>query len=328
MKNNFFKNKYSFHNVKQRKGKMSCLALLLVISLMMAYPYIDTKAVEKSAESSATTEMADDKTTKSTEKSSEYRETEKTTEESTGNSETTTESTGTTNSSETTTESTGTTGSSETTTESAGTTGSFETTTGTAETTTEVTGSAGTTSENTNPADNTGTDGSNNTSASSVNDSTPKDDVILHSIKLFVVNESTGNYLSGAKFRLKKKVESDYVTVDGMDTFTISADGFALTNLEPGQYKLIEVSAPTNYISAEDIEFLVTTDDVKFINNTSATLEKGSDGTYEMAIPNVKGFILRLPSTGGQGTYLYVMSGLVLVMISLNMLLKRRNITN
>ena len=139
--------------------------------------------------------------------------------------------------------------------------------------------------------------------------------------------DENGKTLSGSKFMLCKKNDSDsFVVVTGIDG--IAEDGqidltdkteMTFTGMSNGDYMLSEVEPPAGYI--------IKTKDIYFsIYNGSVTLtdENGDPTTYTevvlrddnstIVVKNVSG--VPLPNTGGMGTNLIYLLGIVLVVLA------------
>lgn len=139
--------------------------------------------------------------------------------------------------------------------------------------------------------------------------------------------------LSGAEFKLYKveKIEKENGKVEEKETqitnlkdmtngtYTTGKNGVVTFNgLDVGTYRLEEVKAPKNYTLLKDkIEFTITDanpgpDGVIDINSSEkVTINKDNKGQLTTTITNNKGF--NLPSTGGMGTYIFTIGGLVVM---------------
>lgn len=91
-----------------------------------------------------------------------------------------------------------------------------------------------------------------------------------------------------------------------------------MVGLDVGTYKLEEVKAPKDYTLLKDkIEFTITDanpgpDGVIDGNSSEKVTVNGTDtGRLTTTITNNKGF--NLPSTGGMGTYIFTIGGLVVM---------------
>lgn len=151
-----------------------------------------------------------------------------------------------------------------------------------------------------------------------------------------VVNKIDGkekNALSGAEFKLYKveKIEKENGKVEEKETqitnlkdmtngtYTTGKNGVVTFNgLDVGTYRLEEVKAPKNYTLLKDkIEFTITDanpgpDGVIDVNSSEkVTINEDNKGQLTTTITNNKGF--NLPSTGGMGTYIFTIGGLVVM---------------
>ena len=146
-----------------------------------------------------------------------------------------------------------------------------------------------------------------------------------------VVNKVDGKEktaLAGATFKLykvtenedKKEIETQVTGLKGMNadgTYTTSTDGKVIFNgLDKGKYKLEETKAPNGYTLLKDkIEFTITDEqpDGEIDQNSSkeVIINKDNKGQLATTITNNKGF--NLPSTGGMGTYLFTIGGIIVM---------------
>ena len=130
--------------------------------------------------------------------------------------------------------------------------------------------------------------------------------------------------LANARFDL---YGSDYHNIDGsmnpeaqkIKEITTSPEGTAaLGFLKPGTYYLVETQAPDGYNKlTEPVKFNITSDGLKVMqgSNSSEVTEPDSTGSYMLVVTNSIG--IELPHTGGIGTFIYTLSGLLLMAIAL-----------
>lgn len=142
-----------------------------------------------------------------------------------------------------------------------------------------------------------------------------------------VVNKIDGkekNPLSGAEFKLYKVENGEEKPITNLKgvtngTYTTGENGVVtFDGLNVGTYKLEEVKAPKDYTLLKDkIEFTITDanpgpDGVIDGNSSEKVTVNGTDtGRLTTTITNNKGF--NLPSTGGMGTYIFTIGGLVVM---------------
>lgn len=141
-------------------------------------------------------------------------------------------------------------------------------------------------------------------------DSTP-------TISILTMNKN-GNYpINGAKYRLEKKLGDSFITVSGMENFTVYSDGFELGELTIGTtYRLTEIETLVGYsLLSEAVEFEVTSSGVSFNGNYGSNVVLNeNEGNYQIVVYNeMAGFFL--PSTGGNGTTAYTIGGLTLMLL-------------
>lgn len=134
--------------------------------------------------------------------------------------------------------------------------------------------------------------------------------------------DGNGDILAGAVFRVNMYNEETgaydiTVARNGQTQFTSDRNGMlTVPELLPGNYKLIEVTAPAGYYRmAEEIEFTVA---LARINVTDESPNENSwsfDGEDTFTVVNVPGS--ELPQTGGMGTHYGTMAGLLMMAGSL-----------
>ena len=128
--------------------------------------------------------------------------------------------------------------------------------------------------------------------------------------------------LTGAKFKLEKQVgDNNWVQIkpensdEGFEVLN-GVDNIELNNLRYGAYRLTEVTAPSGYmLLSSPICFTVSNGTVK-LTNAEGTASSMWTLTTNSTIPvltikNQK--VYTLPSTGGNGIYWYMISGMVLM---------------
>ena len=157
--------------------------------------------------------------------------------------------------------------------------------------------------------------------------------VYTFGIEVAKVAKGTKTGLQGAVFELKLKDTMRKIGFTGFGgAYTKAADGTAalttgtdgkltLKGLAPGTYKLKETKAPAGYVlSAGETEITIADTDFNGIpdskeqpttdTTTTQTTEK-DNGLVSITVENTKGFTL--PRTGGIGTVLFSMIGIVLM---------------
>ncbi|SFH97981.1 LPXTG-motif cell wall anchor domain-containing protein/fibro-slime domain-containing protein [Pseudobutyrivibrio sp. OR37] len=136
--------------------------------------------------------------------------------------------------------------------------------------------------------------------------------------------------LSGAKFSLRSKDKTFY-GISGEDGYVgwYTSESFSqdtlVTEIEDGKYILKELEAPVGY-AVNDEEWIVEIDKYK-----SVTVSKGktqiaktdkNNPTIEVAFENKVAYTL--PATGGRGTYLYTIGGVLLMIVGALLLYKNK----
>ena len=183
------------------------------------------------------------------------------------------------------------------------------------------------TSENNVIKDYTYTSGGVNGVASYTNE-------MVTSLDLKKIAAGTGASLTGAKFKLEKKVSDDKwdpVKPENSDNgFEVlnGDDQVELTNLTSGDYRLTEITAPTGYmVLSSEIQFNVTQGKVTLTNaqgTASDMWELTTDTTKPpvLTIKNQK--VYSLPEAGGNGIYWYMIGGMLLMVTSAWILYKNK----
>ncbi|TQE87371.1 LPXTG cell wall anchor domain-containing protein [Streptococcus suis] len=141
--------------------------------------------------------------------------------------------------------------------------------------------------------------------------------------------------LSGGKFELTKWDGLNWAQVDGVQEFAItSKDGIRIpVGLEAGRYRLQELAAPDGFIVLDSYIYFSIKENFNEDKTSSfytvalsdeagndasperATLTKVSgDASHRIQVANEQG--RALPSTGGDGQKWFILSGLVLIVIS------------
>lgn len=153
-------------------------------------------------------------------------------------------------------------------------------------------------------------------------------------ISFYKVDGKSNENLAGAKFVLKNKAGKYAVmtkagnnysfshAVDSADEATvILTDGgtgvYTIRGLSAGEYMLVEVEAPANYIKGED-----TTVTISEKRDQSTGVLLGLEVPASVTIVNMPGSTL--PETGGTGTTIFYIAGAVLVVAALALLLIKR----
>ena len=125
------------------------------------------------------------------------------------------------------------------------------------------------------------------------------------------VRAGTTDKLTGAVFKLEKlDADGNYSVFGNYEAISIeSQEAYTVEGLTDGTYRLTETKAPAGYIMlSTPVEFTVENGTVIFTNSGTVTYTKET-GTF--TIGNSAGS--ELPHTGGPGTLLYTVSGLMLV---------------
>ena len=162
---------------------------------------------------------------------------------------------------------------------------------------------------------------------------TPEDKVIVFTYELDVNKvDKDNNALKGAGFTLYKLNGTEYEAVGSEITGVTT---FEFKGLDAGSYKLEETTVPTGYNKADDIEFVIVADYDKEADAPALTkFEVTSDvtgltavlttGTITTAVKNLSGTFL--PSTGGIGTTIFYVVGVLFMMAAVVLYIKGRRV--
>ena len=176
---------------------------------------------------------------------------------------------------------------------------------------------------------------SNNPYSTTDRGRTVGDTVIVFTYKV-VVNKVDGQDapLPGAQFKLEKLIKG--AGAEGTDAYQLvkeftatdnaNATTFSFEGLDDGNYRLTETVTPAGYNTMEPIEFTVTAEHEIESNYPQLTALNGTpdgaiqitfthslpDGSLSTNVVNEQG--LELPSTGGIGTTIFYIVGIVLVL--------------
>jgi fimbrial isopeptide formation D2 family protein/LPXTG-motif cell wall-anchored protein len=153
--------------------------------------------------------------------------------------------------------------------------------------------------------------------------------------------------LTGADFKLYKKVNGEWVDVTTLNgqgntnpTKTVSDNGdvkdsvFAFKGLDAGEYKIEEIKAPTGFNKINPIEFKINaqheleSDDPKLTGITTSgdisIIGDTAEGSFSYDVVNESGVVL--PSTGGIGTTIfYIVGGLLIVAAAVFFVVRRKS---
>ena len=173
---------------------------------------------------------------------------------------------------------------------------------------------------------------------------TPDDKVIVFTYKVTAnKTDSNGNALKGAAFALYKKDSNGDYNLVSIQNATKNNGEYTLINpdatefnwvgLDDGDYKIVEVVTPARYNTMEDLLFTVTAEheitsaDPRLTSLSGGDLFTGevSTGTVTTNIKNYKGS--ELPTTGGIGTTIFYVVGVVLMLGAGVLLITKRRMS-
>ena len=157
------------------------------------------------------------------------------------------------------------------------------------------------------------------------NDNFSNHDTVITYTTSLTVEKVDGNDapLAGAGFTLYKNVDGNWVPVGAEKVITTLADGddaiYEWNGLEAGTYKLVETTVPAGYNKAADVEFTITCDMVDEVRTGTETADWSDnnadvaeeDEMFNATIVNRTGSLL--PETGGIGTTIFYIVGILLM---------------
>lgn len=146
-------------------------------------------------------------------------------------------------------------------------------------------------------------------------------------------DDTQRDLVDGAEFTLTDSNDQDIkfaykegtsgAVTEGDNEVEMEADGgrLLITGLKPGTYKLTETKAPTGYtLLANPVTIVITADETTGVLKSASVngvpledeeIKAIDDGIIPVKVENNKGFTL--PSTGGMGTYLFTIGGIVIM---------------
>ena len=131
--------------------------------------------------------------------------------------------------------------------------------------------------------------------------------------------------LPGAVFRLEKVKNNEVTEISDRPLYTTDANGeISINQLGEGSYQLVEVNAPIGYnLMDNTIPFTIfgVTVDGKYNGEVSG----GTNGYLTKEVANYKTL---MPSTGGTGTVIFTVSGIVLMAGAIVYLVIRKRMTS
>ena len=185
----------------------------------------------------------------------------------------------------------------------------------------------------------------NETGSGNTNE-TPDDTNIVFTFEtIFNKKDGDGNALTGADFKLEKKVGDSWVDVTTLNTengsspaktgsTTTTSGEFTFSGLGQGDYKLTETVTPTGYNTITPIEFTITAEYEIVQGAGSITSLTGTDGNEFTMTPDPDAGTLSadivnesgttLPSTGGMGTTILYIAGAIMVLLAGVYLISKR----
>lgn len=171
---------------------------------------------------------------------------------------------------------------------------------------------------------------------------TKEDTVIIFTYQT-VINkvDQNGAALAGAEFELQKQIgktessDGSWITIAAVKND--AGTTFTFKGLDDGNYKLVETKEPAGYNKMDDIFFTVTASHDIESDNPALTSLSGkvptgeitfvaSDdfGTLSTAVENRQG--ATLPSTGGIGTTIFYIAGIILVLAAAVLFVTKRRV--
>ena len=169
---------------------------------------------------------------------------------------------------------------------------------------------------------------------------TPTDKNIVFTYKVLADKvDENGNALKGAKFELfKQNEDSTWKSLGEQAGTGTDENKFAWSGLDDGIYKLVETKVPDGYNKLDDQIFTVTgthdseSDDPKLTDLTgnvttgTITFDKNvTNGSLSTKVENRSGSLL--PSTGGIGTTIFYVVGVILMLGAGVLLITKRRMS-
>lgn len=144
--------------------------------------------------------------------------------------------------------------------------------------------------------------------------------IVKQKIRIVKASSEDSSLLQGAEFSLTCTSNNEY-TFENQTTTASGEVGFEILN---GTYTLKETKAPEGY-SLTDAEYIITLDEegnfsVK-CGDSDYTYDT-KDGVIVITIENTP--LYELPATGGEGIYMYLIAGVVLLMGGVTIIYKQR----
>ena len=167
--------------------------------------------------------------------------------------------------------------------------------------------------------------------------------VYVFDLKFNKIRSDGNTALPGAQFKIERKNGNNWETVSGI-TYTVTENGtvFTFRGLSNGTYKVTETTTPDGYNTIKPFEFTI---DANYDEDDATELESldiTSTETNEVArlsvedtttnstvittVTNIKG--ITLPLTGGIGTTIFTILGLVIMAVAALTLFKSKKENN
>ena len=155
--------------------------------------------------------------------------------------------------------------------------------------------------------------------------------VYTYGLKINKIDEDTNESLGGAEFTLSKDDEEikfigengNYRVAkngeNGSSVVKVNENGMlVLKGLDADTYSLVEVKAPDGYVKLQHpVEVVIADENMDGI--AEAGNQEFSDGYIPVTVKNDAGFTL--PVTGGMGTTLFNIAGIVLMASGLTLII-------
>ncbi len=131
--------------------------------------------------------------------------------------------------------------------------------------------------------------------------------------------------LYGAIFKLEKKnTDGSYTQIQENETFMSNTEGMvSIENLEPGTYRLVELQAPGGYNKIDTIPDFTIIAETNANSCLTGKVEGFDSAYYRVEVPNVKSV---LPITGGTGTLIFTIVGIVLMLGAVSYLVIKKRL--
>lgn len=136
-----------------------------------------------------------------------------------------------------------------------------------------------------------------------------------------------GVSIEGAEFTLYMLDDDTWVEVKSVTATDEAGEALELTGLNAGRYKLVETKAPSGFLLLSSAIYFVVENEQACLTDENGQALSTSPDMWSLAnnVLTVKNeCVYELPSTGGNGIYLYMIAGVALMMLATAISYKNR----